>query len=280
MSKPDGWEISSRHLAKQRKAGLDKVLRILKELEEVGLLQRSQHNDPETGHFCWYSILYEVPQLNPDYQTSTALPHTENPYTENPCMENPRVGYPYMVNPYESNTESANTESANTESTKNLEEEEGPTQADPLFAHLSGLMQRNIGVVSPLQYQDMGETVDELRNVGGDEAWLDQAVKIALDRNKRSWAYVRTVLDNAIKAGIPPDEYGRRLKQKPRSNKASSTHKPDHNPPKLLDLTEVYADELARLDEEWESNPRRTESALSQAEPDGGDRHEEQGAWF
>lgn len=82
---------------------------------------------------------------------------------------------------------------------------------DPWLAHLVGLIQDAVGVVSPLQYQDMAETIDELRAVGGSRAWLDQAVKVAVDRNKRSWAYIRAVLANAIKARVPPDEYGRRL---------------------------------------------------------------------
>jgi len=70
----------------------------------------------------------------------------------------------------------------------------------------------NIGVIAPAQYNDIHDMLAELEEKGLETWWAD-AVGVAVDQNKRSWAYVRAVLNNCIKDGKPPDRRDKRRKQ-------------------------------------------------------------------
>ncbi len=70
----------------------------------------------------------------------------------------------------------------------------------PYFASF----QNNIGLVSgTLQAGEMREVLEELTRRGVVD-WWDKALKIAVDNNKRSWAYMRSILDNCVREGHPP----------------------------------------------------------------------------
>lgn len=52
-------------------------------------------------------------------------------------------------------------------------------------------------------FNEMQDVFDDLREKGL-TVWWDQAVKVAVDQNARSWAYVRSVLRNALSDNKPP----------------------------------------------------------------------------
>jgi len=126
MSKPDGWEISTAHLWRQKRgAGRDKVRRMLKELEAAGYFrqERVQRSD---GRFDWVKILYETPQPSTENQSMAVQGENdaESPSTENQSMavqgendaESPSTGLPSPVQPSPVNQGiTTNTELVNTE---------------------------------------------------------------------------------------------------------------------------------------------------------------------
>lgn len=61
-----------------------------------------------------------------------------------------------------------------------------------------------IGLVSgQRQGEEIGALLEELHEKGAD-AWWQTAIDIAADNNKRSWSYVRTILENHLRDGTPP----------------------------------------------------------------------------
>jgi len=74
-------------------------------------------------------------------------------------------------------------------------------------------------IANPYQAQEMTELFDQLkaRNV---LTWWDGAIKIACRNNARSWAYVKTVLENALRDGCAPGAN----KPRQRGNNGNSGH--------------------------------------------------------
>jgi hypothetical protein len=64
LSKPDDWTVRVSDLIRRGPAGMYKVQRILKELEECGYINRTRINQPG-GKFVWETYIYESPTLNP-----------------------------------------------------------------------------------------------------------------------------------------------------------------------------------------------------------------------
>jgi hypothetical protein len=61
-----------------------------------------------------------------------------------------------------------------------------------------------IGLVTgQRQSEEMIALLEELRTKGA-ESWWQTAIDIACDNNKRSWSYVRTILENHIRDGTAP----------------------------------------------------------------------------
>lgn len=60
LSKPDDWTVRNGDLYKQGPAGINKVKRILAELQKAGYLQRTRIRKPD-GTFEWETTLYETP---------------------------------------------------------------------------------------------------------------------------------------------------------------------------------------------------------------------------
>ncbi len=82
MTKPDNWQVYSRHLATTHTDGRDAVLAGLKELEDNGYLIRRKLQD-EQGKFVGYeSVLYERPAQRPAENGLSGL--RESRITDNP----------------------------------------------------------------------------------------------------------------------------------------------------------------------------------------------------
>ena len=63
LSRPDGWEIKSRHLSTVSSDGTTATLNTLKELEERGYLTRICKKNA-AGQFEWEQIFHEVPTMS------------------------------------------------------------------------------------------------------------------------------------------------------------------------------------------------------------------------
>ena len=79
-----------------------------------------------------------------------------------------------------------------------------PADADAERPNIFALYEQNIGVISPM-------IADELREAEGlyPEYWIEDAIKEAVTRNKRSWRYIAAILDGWEREGRGHGESGR-----------------------------------------------------------------------
>lgn len=82
FSRPDDWEFNIGDLVNQSTDGIDSVRAGLKELSDIGYLQRSRlrNQDGTLGKAEW--VFYETPE-----QIKQCLPEVENPILDNPKQE-------------------------------------------------------------------------------------------------------------------------------------------------------------------------------------------------
>ena len=88
LSKPDEWEVSVHHLAKQRKAGRDSILNMLKTLRDAGYVVMNRKHEGGVDY-----VIYDTPQNrkkplteNPEVATEKSEPKPEKPLTAFPTM--------------------------------------------------------------------------------------------------------------------------------------------------------------------------------------------------
>jgi len=105
LSKPNHWQVMVKDLINSGPAGLEKIQRILKELEEHGYLKRHKVKN-EYGKFHWISVVYEDPTLQRVYQSMKGFTIDGSPIDGSPIDGKP----PYIVT-----TETVTTEPVNTE---------------------------------------------------------------------------------------------------------------------------------------------------------------------
>jgi hypothetical protein len=90
---------------------------------------------------------------------------------------------------------------------KRREEKGPPPPSSPRKEHVSAAIrafEAAIGLVSgQRQAEEMVAILDELHEKEVD-GWWQTALDIAADQNKRSWAYVRAVLESHLRDGTPP----------------------------------------------------------------------------
>lgn len=79
-----------------------------------------------------------------------------------------------------------------------------PADTDGERPNIFALYEQNIGVISPM-------IADELREAEGlyPEDWIEDAIKEAVTRNKRSWRYIAAILDGWEREGKGHGESGR-----------------------------------------------------------------------
>lgn len=90
LSRPDNWRTDSESLARESKEGRTAILTALKELENVGYLQRKKSQN-DKGHWITESLVFDKPQ-NPTYGKPTSVePTTENLTLLEETYKNERV---------------------------------------------------------------------------------------------------------------------------------------------------------------------------------------------
>lgn len=74
---------------------------------------------------------------------------------------------------------------------------------DPDFGQAVTLMHKHVGTLTGFQLTEIQERIDQLRSMDC-LPWFEMAVNEAISYNKRSWAYVRSILDRSIQQQKPP----------------------------------------------------------------------------
>lgn len=225
LDKPDDWQIRFNDLVRQSPAQGDKTRRILRELEGAGYVRRSRFNRAD-GTFGWESEVYESPQPAPE---TTAV----QPYAGLPYMVEPHMAEPSMVNRHiyqeelRTNTDSNNNEESDDDDGKPAVEQPLTPALDTEWGTAFSLFQSQLGWMGGAgpTLDEMREYFDELRSKGLTDWWAS-AVKVAVDQNARSWAYVRQVLRTALESNRPPGS----PKAQKGSNASNGTHRNGRGP--------------------------------------------------
>lgn len=89
LSKPDEWTVSVQHLAKQRKAGRDAILKSLKLLRDAGYVVMQRKHEGGVDY-----TIYDTPQKreNPLPEKPVVANENQEPKPEKPLTENPTMG--------------------------------------------------------------------------------------------------------------------------------------------------------------------------------------------
>ena len=113
LSKPDTWEVNREAIVAFRRAGRDKVSRMLAELGNCGYLTREKHRGQD-GRFHWISVLYEEP-IHENHGGKTvdgfSVLDTGKPPTAEPSLDRPATGKTPLLNTERVIPDSVNTES-------------------------------------------------------------------------------------------------------------------------------------------------------------------------
>lgn len=117
LSLPDGWDYTTKGLAKICKDGVDSICSTVSELEQQGYVIRERiRNSKGQLTDVQYTILE---------QPKPPLPEQEKPKQENPVLDNPILGKPEQENPVQLNTNQSNKDLSITEVSN-------PIQSNPL----------------------------------------------------------------------------------------------------------------------------------------------------
>lgn len=116
ISRPDGWAVNRSDLLGKSKDGDTALRKILKDLEEAGLLKiERQKVQGKFGPTVW-TVFEEPIEVSPYVEN----PHVEIPHVENPQAEDPHVEKPHVENPHDlKRTSITNYPLTNNQSTKN-----------------------------------------------------------------------------------------------------------------------------------------------------------------
>lgn len=75
-------------------------------------------------------------------------------------------------------------------------DEQGPVAALPPRPGLFRLYEANVGTITPMLAEELKEAEASFPH-----AWLEEALRLAVQHNKRSWRYVRAILDRWDREG-------------------------------------------------------------------------------
>ena len=110
LSLPEGWDYTTKGLARICKDGVDSICAGVRELEEQGYVirERVRNANGQLGAIE-YTILEQPRQPEPEREK----PGRENPVQANPVLDNPVLGKPEQGNPAQLNTKEIKKEETN-----------------------------------------------------------------------------------------------------------------------------------------------------------------------
>ena len=185
LSKPDGWEVNMLDLENNGPAGEHKLRRMLAELRAAGYMNRVRVT-LDHGKLDWITEVYESPSLNP--KPASRRFSTSGSSTSGKL--------PDIVS-----TEKASTES------------DDDVQARAKFAEVVQTYEREIGVLTPMIADELGDAADTYPH-----QWILDAIHESAIQNKRGWKYCLAIL--------------RRWKAQGNQNPLPDTKKPASGPQK------------------------------------------------
>ena len=126
LSLPDGWDYTTRGLARICKDGVDSICAGVRELEEHGYIVRERVRNPN-GQLG--AIEYTILEQPREPEPGREKPEQENPVQAEPVLDSPDLGKPGQENPAQLNTKG----SSNQVSKKDLSSTEGsiPIRSNP-----------------------------------------------------------------------------------------------------------------------------------------------------
>ena len=126
LSLPDGWDYTTRGLARICKDGVDSICAGVRELEEHGYIVRERVRNPN-GQLG--AIEYTILEQPREPEPKREKPEQENPVQAEPVLDSPDLGKPGQENPAQLNTKG----SSNQVSKKDLSSTEGsiPIRSNP-----------------------------------------------------------------------------------------------------------------------------------------------------
>ena len=185
LSKPDGWEVNMLDLENNGPAGEHKLRRMLAELRAAGYMNRVRVT-LEHGKFDWLTEVYESPSLNP-------IPASRR-FSTSGLSTSGKL--PDIVS-----TEKASTEP------------DDDVRARSKFAEVVQTYEREIGVLTPMIADELGDAADTYPH-----QWILDAIHESAIQNKRGWKYCLAIL--------------RRWKAQGNQNSLPDTKKPASGPQK------------------------------------------------
>ena len=126
LSLPEGWDYTTKGLARICKDGVDSICAGVRELEEQGYVIRERVRNPN-GQLG--AIEYTILEQPRPPEPGREKPERENPVQANPVLDSPVLGKPEQENPAQLNTK----ESSKEKSKKDLSstESSNPIQSNP-----------------------------------------------------------------------------------------------------------------------------------------------------
>ncbi len=199
LSKPDNWTVYTVDLIKSSKDGKDAVVSGLKELKNLGYLEKYSIRDDKGRISHWESIIYEVPSLEAIERnkkrdkknqkpscgkSETGEKREENPDTDFPHQEKPEKENPPLINNnlinndkiYNDNNNNNKKETNNNKATKCRQETKSVTDKEK---------NNNVDVV---------ETFQNLISKNKDNPVSDNKL-------------IKTIIKEGEKRGVPIDVY-------------------------------------------------------------------------
>ena len=126
LSLPEGWDYTTKGLARICKDGVDSICAGVRELEEQGYVirERVRNSNGQLGAIE-YTILEQPRQPEPKGEK----PGRENPVQANPILASPILGEPEQENPAQLNTKKSSKEKSKTDLSST--EPSNPIQSNP-----------------------------------------------------------------------------------------------------------------------------------------------------
>ncbi|HIQ75440.1 MAG TPA: helix-turn-helix domain-containing protein [Candidatus Cottocaccamicrobium excrementipullorum] len=112
LSLPDGWDYTTRGLARICKDGVDSICAGVRELEEHGYIVRERVRNPN-GQLG--AIEYTILEQPREPEPGREKPEQENPVQVNPVLDSPDLGKPGQENPAQLNTKGSSKQGSKTD---------------------------------------------------------------------------------------------------------------------------------------------------------------------
>ncbi|HAL08947.1 MAG TPA: DNA replication protein DnaD [Staphylococcus sp.] len=181
LSRPDDWQVYETELVKHTSDGLSSLKSGIKELEEVGYIQRVRKRD-EKGRLKEYEYsVFEHPN------------HIRLSNVGKSNVGKSNIGKTYVGESNTTNNDSTYNDLTNNDSTKN---DSSSKQQSPFDFYQSN----GFGVLKPYISEQIGAWIDDFKENGNEI--VIEAMKEALNNNVSTWNYVNSILKSWYNDGI------------------------------------------------------------------------------